>query len=171
MKKLDWKAVRQFVSGFLKYRFLAVQRVHVVNATTLMVNLDAAPRLPFGVATVESHTTGGWVRVQRLNDGLYVDGRKVILHLSELPKIRKSLKGYELRYELMGKPVLNANILDALYENTHLIPEDWKRDEAGKVRFIYFWETTYRDSDADILCVRGLYFFSGMWKLDYGWFL
>lgn len=172
MKNLDWKAIGQVVNKFLG------RRVRVVNATTIMVNLDATPRLPFNRSVIESHTTGGWVKVQRLKDGLYVDGRKVILHISDLPKIRRSMKGYEFRYELTGKPlqvlqgnpVLNANILDALYGNTNMIPEDLKKDEAGKVRFNYFWETVYRDPDVNILCVRGLYFLGGEWKRDYGWF-
>lgn len=174
MKNPDWKAVRQFFLEFFKHRFLAVQRIRVVNATTLMVNLDAAPKLPFGGATVESHTTGGWVRVQRLNDGLYVDGRKVALYLSEQlferRKGRMLIRSYEFRYELTGKPVLNANILDALYENINMIPEDYKRNEADKIRFICFWETIYRDPYADVRLVRGLYFLGGIWRCDYNWF-
>lgn len=208
MKKLDWKAIGQFVSVLVNLfalirdtltkvgvgieilpwllnegkeafvtefleplgaKFLTIQRVRVVNATTIMVNLDVAPGLPFGGATVESHTGGGWVKVQRRKDGLYVDGRKVVLHLSERQKGGRVLKGYELRDELTGKPVLNANVLDALYENPHLIPEDWKKDEAGNIRYIFFWGTIFRSPGPDGLCVRDLYFGGGTWRRSCGW--
>ena len=101
-----------------------------------------------------------------------MDGRKVVLHLSKRQQNGKWLRGYELCDELTGKPVLNANILDALYENTHLIPEDWKRDEKGNIRYIYFWGTIYRS--ADRLFVRSLCFDRGGWGrrcdwLDRGW--
>jgi hypothetical protein len=162
-----------FVAEFLEplgAKFLATQRIRVVNATTIMVNLDVAPRLPFDGATVESHIGSGWVKVQLRKDGLYVDGRKVILYLSERQKSGGSLKGYELRDELTGKPVLNANLLDALYENTHLVPEDWKRrDEAGNIRFICFLATTYRNPGVVGLCVRYLYFFDGAWSRGCSW--
>ena len=158
----------------LRKKILAVRRVRVVDETTILVNLDAVPRLPFGVATVESHTGTGVVQVQRLNDGLYVCGRKVVLYpsenLSELQKGRRLIRAYDFRYEESGKPVLNANILDALYENTHLFPEEYKKDELGKIRFICLQETVYRDPCVDVLCVRGLYFLNGTWRRDYSWF-
>ncbi|HEY4507246.1 MAG TPA: hypothetical protein VJH71_03780, partial [Candidatus Paceibacterota bacterium] len=114
-------------------------RVITLNSTTIAVNLAATPKLPFNGAEVEQHIGEGWAIVEKRTDGLYVNGRKVALHLSKRQQNGKSLKGYDLRDELTGKPVLNANLLDALADNTHLIPEDWKKDENDNTRYIFFW--------------------------------
>lgn len=140
-----------------------------VSDTAINVNLGFSPKLPFDGAEIEKHDGTGWAPVERHTDGLYVDGRKVILHLSKRQQGSKWIKGYELRDELSGKPVLNANILDALYENPHLIPEDWKRDEKGNVRYIFFWGTIFRDPGTVSLYVRYLCFHGGSWGRDYFW--
>ncbi len=139
-----------------------------LNETTIAVNLAATPNLPFNEAKIEKHIGEGWVIVEKRPDGLYISGRKVIIHLSKRQRGAKSLGGHELRDELTGKPVLNSNILDALYGNPHLIPEDWKKDENGNTIYIFFWGTLYRDSDVN-LYVRCLYFFGGRWYRLYGW--
>ena len=137
-------------------------RVITINETTIVVNLGATPKRPFRGAEVDQHSGKGWVIVEKRADGLYVDGRKVILHLSKRQCGDKWLRGHELRKELMGKPVLNANLLDALYRNTHLTPEDWKG------RYVFFWGTIYRGSGG--LYVRYLCFFGvGGWRSEYGW--
>ena len=143
-------------------------RVMTINSTTIAVNLAATPKLPFNGAEVEQHIDDGWAIVEKRTDGLYVNGRKVALHLSKRQLNGRSLKGYDLREELTGKPVLNANLLDALVDNPHLIPEDWKKDEQGNTRYIFFWATVYRRSGGD-LYVRCLYFDVGMWRRGYGW--
>lgn len=145
-----------------------------VSETAINVNLGFSPRLPFDGAQIESPLGSGWAPVEKRADGLYVDGRKVILHLSKRQQGSKWIKGYDLRDELSSKPVLNANILDALYENPHLIPEDWKKDEQGNTRYIFFWGTIYRRAGGR-LCVRYLCFSDGrlcrfyFW-LDVGWY-
>ncbi len=135
---------------------------------TIIVNLGAAPKLPFNGAEVASHIGEGWAIVEKRPDGLYMNGRKVVLHLSRRQQDGKSLKGYGLREELTGKPVLNANLLDALADNPHLIPEDWKKDGQGNTRYVFFWGTIYR-SAGGFLCVRCLYFSDGAWDRDYYW--
>src|SRR3989344_3368272 len=116
-----------FVEEFLKplgEQFLANQRVIVVDDTTIRVNLGAPPMLPFDGATVETNKGGGWVTVQKRADGLYVDGRKVILNRSERQKDGKVVRGYALRDEVTNLPVLHPNIMDALCEySSHLIPD------------------------------------------------
>lgn len=140
-----------------------------INATTIVVNLGAAPGLPLNGAEVVTHEGDGWAIVEKRADGqLYVNGRKVVLYLSRRQKSGKWLKGHDLREELTGKPVLNANLLDALFGNPHLIPEDWKKDEQGNTRFIYFWGTVYRDASG-FLYVRYLYFRDGVWDRLYSW--
>ena len=162
--------VRQIILGQAVIKPVAedATREITLNETTIVVNLGAAPKLPFNGAEVESHAGEGWAIVEKSPDGLYVNGRKVVLHLSRRQQNGKSLKGYELREELTGKPVLNANLLDTLADNSHLIPEDWKKDEQGNTRYIFFWGTIYRSSRGH-LCVRYLYFHVGMWDRYYDW--
>jgi len=145
-----------------------VLRVIKINETTIVVNLGAVPKLPFDGATMEQHIGEGWAIVEKRSDGLYVSGRKVALHLSKRQQNGKWLKGYDLCEELTGKPVLNANVLDALYDNPHLIPEDWKKDEWGNIRYIFFWGTIYRNASGR-LYVRDLCFFDGAWHRRCAW--
>lgn len=162
--------VREFLLGQMRMTPISedATRFITLNETTIVVNLGASPTLPFNGATVENHIGKGWVIVEKRPDGLYINGHKVSLHLSKRQMCGKWLKGHELREELTGKPVLNANILDALYQNPHLIPEEWKKDEDGNIRYIFFWGTIYRASD-DRLCVRCLCFHGGAWYRDYSW--
>ncbi len=145
-----------------------VARTITINETTIAVNLGAVPKPPFDGTEVEQHIGKGWSIVEKRTDGLYVDGRKVILHLSKRQKNGKLLKGHELREELTGKPVLDANIFDALLSNLHLIPEDWKKDENDNTRYIFFWGTIYRNSDRPLF-VRYLFFLGGKWRSNYYW--
>ncbi|MEK7560130.1 MAG: hypothetical protein AAB522_02430 [Patescibacteria group bacterium] len=163
--------VREFLLGQISFKPISEDhsRFITINETTITVNLGASPNLPFSGAEVAEHVGEGWVIVEKRLDGLYINGRKVVLHLSKRQKDGKRLKGHELREELTGKPVLNANILDALYQNPHLIPEEWKKDENGNIRYIFFWGTIYRDSGSG-LCVRYLCFDVGVWCRSYGWF-
>ncbi len=141
-------------------------RTITINDTTIAVNLGAAPNLPFNGAEIEKHV-GGWSILEKRADGLYLDRKKVVLFLSKRQKNGKWLKGYELREKLTGKPVLDANILDALLANQHLI-EDWKKDENGNTLHVFFWGTIYRDPSDDLF-VRFLYFSVGEWLSGYYW--
>ena len=143
-------------------------RVVTINETTIAVNLAATPKLPFDGARVELHIGDGWVVVEKQTDGLYVGGCKVVLYVSKRQRNNKYIGGHELREELTGKPVLNANVFDALIKNSHLIPEDWKKDENGNIRYIFFWATVYRDSGGN-LYVRYLYSRGGEWRSDFHW--
>ena len=162
--------IKAVLEGVAKIKPITEEATRVVTLgpTTIVVNLAASPKLPFNGAEVESHIGEGWVIVEKRTDGLYVNGRKVVLRLSRRQQNGKSLKGYELREELTGKPVLNANVLDALCDNPHLIPEDWKKDERGNTRYIFFWGTIYRYSSG-FLYVRCLYFHDGTWHRLYFW--
>src|SRR5205807_6458708 len=104
-----------------------------------LVDLDADPFIPKGWSVPEGcHQKGG----------IFTWGAsKVSLYLSESQKEGKWTEGKELRKDLAGKPVFNANLLDYLLKNPHLIPEEWND------QFVFFWGTIYRVSD-DGLCVR-----------------
>ena len=150
--------VRAVLSGTAKIKPVNedANRFVTLNETTIAVNRGAAPNLPFNGAVVEQHVGEGWSILEKRADGLYLDWKKIVLFLSKRQKNGKWLKGYELREELTDKPVLNANILDSILINTHLIPEDWKKDENGNIRYVFFWGSIFRNSGRG-LCVRGLY--------------
>ena len=101
---------------------------------------------------VEEHKKGGKLEWNPKNISLY---------LSENQK-KDWIKGNELREELKGKPVLNANVLDYLLAHPELIPEEWK----GK--YVFFWGTIYRDSDGS-LNVRYLGWNGERWNWSFNW--
>ncbi len=127
------------------------------------IDCDAAPFVPDGWK-VEEHKKGGQ---------LDFDASQVLFYLADGQKGSKSIVGNKLRTELKDQPVLNANVLDYLLANPDLIPEDWKVDESGNTRYIFFWGTVYRSSDGD-LYVRYLFWRGGRWHwsnlwLGYSW--
>lgn len=123
-----------------------------------LVDSDADPFIPKGWS-VESHQKGG---------KFIFDPSKIDFYLSKKQKKGSYIKGNDLRKELEGKKVLNANILDYLLAHPRLIPDEWKKDENGYMRYIFFWGTIYRDSDGGLF-VRYVYFFGGAWLWSYGW--
>lgn len=120
--------------------------------TKHIINLDAEPRVPYDGWTVEEHKKGGQ---------LEWNPAKVKLFLHKKQE-GGSIEGNKLRKELVDHQVYNANLLDYLLDNPHLIPEEWK----GKA--VCFWGTIYRSSVGN-LCVRGLVWGGGHWKQDNYW--
>lgn len=134
-------------------QLLQVQRGYAeMKLIKHVIDCDANPFVPDGWK-VEEHQKGGQ---------LVWDASKVQLYLSDGQKNGKVIEGNKLRKELAGKPVLNANVLDHLLANPHLIPEEWK----GKV--IFFWGTIYRNSGG-CLYVRCLRWGGDRWDWSYGW--
>lgn len=134
-------------------------------------DLGADPYLPDGWK-VEEHKKGTVAKLERKGNDLYLDGKKIEFWLSSEQK-RSVITGNILRAKLKGKPVLNANLLEHLLKNPHLIPETWKKDENGDTRYIFFWGTVYRDTVGS-LCVRYLYWRGDEWRwicrwLGYDW--
>ncbi|MFH1226099.1 MAG: hypothetical protein V1684_02370 [bacterium] len=122
-----------------------------------LIDCDADPFIPKGW-TLEEHKKGGQFQF---------DPTKIELFLSQKQQKGEVIEGNKLREELMGKPVLNANVLEYLLVHPELIPEEWK----GK--WIYFWGTIYRNSGGN-LCVRCLRWRGSQWFwhddwLGYGW--
>jgi len=137
-------------------RFLAGNAEVVVK--NHVIDCDKQPYLPDGWE-VAGHTRGGQ---------LVWDASKVQLYLSDNQQNGKSIEGNKLRKELANKPVLNANVLDYLLANPHLIPEEWKADGNGNTRYIFFWGSIYRRSNGD-LCVRCLYWGGDGWRWSRYW--
>lgn len=108
-------------------RFLRGDTEVVIKTHT--IDCDANPYVPDGWK-VEEHIKGGefcW------------NPDKVELYLCDEQK-GGVIEGNKLRKLLKGKPVLNACVLDYLFANPQLIPEEWR----GKS--VFFWGTIYRDS-------------------------
>lgn len=154
LRQFDLGAVRSVLAGYSEIKPIE----HVINC-------DADPFTPSGW-TVESHTKGGQ---------FVFDPAKIKLYLSpnqqDSEQDSEVIEGNKLRKELANELVLNANVLDYLLKNPQLIPEDWKKDEKGNTRFIFFWGTIYRGSSGGLcgLCVRCLCFSGGRWHWDYDW--
>jgi hypothetical protein len=140
-------------------QLLKVQLGHAeVKLVEHVIDLDADPFVPNGWK-VEKHDKGGSFKW---------DAAQVQLFLSANRAEGTSVKGHALREQLAGKPTFNANLLDYLLKNPHLIPEAWKQDEQGRTRYIFFWGTIFRSSDGG-LYVRCLYWFDGRWRWGSLW--
>lgn len=135
---------------------------HEIKGIEHVIDCNAQPFIPDG-SKVEEHQQGGMVKF---------DATKTDFYLSKKQK-GGTIEGNKLHKELEGKKVMNANVLDYLLANPKAIPDDWKQDEKGNTRYIFFWGTIYRYSHGN-LCVRCLYWGVGRWYwsfywLDYGW--
>jgi hypothetical protein len=119
---------------------------------SITLNTDATPFVPSNMSLQgegTEHCGMGVVTLENSEDGqLYANGVKVELYISSNQKGGDdSIRGYELAKELKDEPTLNARILDALYENQWLIPDDWGYDGP-----VYFWATKFRDK-AKRICI------------------
>jgi hypothetical protein len=110
------------------------------------IDLDIIPSIP-GFYSVAEHKKGGKWKY---------DPTKIGFYLSDKQRGGK-INGNDLRKELEGQPVMNANLLDFYLKNEHFIPSEWK----GKT--IPFWGTTYY---SDGLYVRCLYY-GNHWDWNY----
>lgn len=130
-----------------------------------IIDCDAKPFEPSGLTVApESDQLPNRVRGQ-----LVFDSTNIKLHLSSNQQGGKYIGGEKLKKELalVWEPMLPANVLDFYLANHHLIPDEWKKDERGNIRFIFFWGTIYRGAGG-LLYVRFLYFDDGRWYSDYG---
>jgi len=132
-----------------------------INVVEHVIDCDADPFNPWTKDgwTVEEHQKGGQWKF---------DAKEIELFLSGNQKGDKYVEGNKLRKELAKKPVFNANVLDYLLANPHLIPEEWKQDEQGNTRYIFFWGTVYRDR-LGRLYVRCLSWDDGRWDWGSRW--
>jgi hypothetical protein len=138
-----------------------------IKPASITVDLGAKPRLPFDGAIVESHIGEGVVTLEKRENGLlYMDGRNISLTLSKSQLKNNYVRGYEVRDELMGEPLLNANILDALYQNPQLIPWYWEKAPSRHISHNFFWGTIFRNSQ-HYLYVRELFLDHRGWCSTY----
>ena len=131
---------------FFRQQEIELSDEHIINCNT-------DPIVPEGWA-VEEHQWGGKIP--------WRNAAKVYLHVSGRQNSSEWHRGHNLRIELEGEPVLNANVLDYLLENPFLIPESWKGN------CVFFWGTIYRFRD-NMLLVRCLYWKNNGWSSNCGW--
>lgn len=166
----DWtnEEIKRLCEGDILTRVRgALRGTHEIKPIDHVLDLATIPGLPFNGATIVEHQGTGIVRLERREDDLYLDGKKIELHLS--PKQKKgTIGGNDLRKYLEGKPVLGAAVLDYLLAHPELIPDSWKVNEAGNTLYIFFWGTIYRGADGH-LYVRYLCWFDERWVSDYYW--
>ena len=117
------------------------------------IDCDAPPFVPEGWFGYEKHRKGGQ---------LAWDPTKIALWLSEDQRNHGLAAGEAIRSELAGKPVLNANVLDYLLANQHLIPKELEQV------YVLFWGTEYYDLFGK-LCVRYLYKSGARWYWSSEW--
>jgi hypothetical protein len=141
----------------------------VVHHRIHEIDCDAEPNMAFATELHPDH--GTWSLVEHLKGGtLEWDSSKVgfwTMPEQHDKKFGKRPTGEIIRGKLNeeGKMVLNANVLDFLLKNWHLIPKWWK----GKR--IIFWGTIYRRQHKghyDYLAVRCLDFKGDPWN-PWGW--
>ncbi|MEK7105931.1 MAG: hypothetical protein AAB895_01060, partial [Patescibacteria group bacterium] len=102
---------------------------HQIKNTKGAIDCDEAPHVPYDL-TIEDHQKCGVIKFSF---------SKVKRYLSNKQK-EGTISFKNLRQELSGKKILNANVLDYLLANQERIPADWREGR------IFFLGTTYRDS-------------------------
>lgn len=124
-----------------------------------LIDSTEQPSIPYDGWTIESHDTS----LEK------VDVSNLTLYLDKGQKGDSYIEGDKLRERLKNKPVLNATVLDYLWEHQDLIPESWKeKTKGGYTKYIYFWGTLYRSS-LDLLYVRCLCWGGEAWIRSCGW--
>ncbi|MFA5024863.1 MAG: hypothetical protein WC523_08035 [Patescibacteria group bacterium] len=95
------------------------------------IDCNVTPHTPYNY-TIKEHQTGGLIK--------FIPSQ-ISLYASKEQAGYLTISGYELWEEVKKLPVLNANVLDYLWNNKNLIPEEWKD------KIIYFWGTIYDSKD------------------------
>ena len=151
--------------------FKNTQRIRLTgNKNLIWVNLDAPLKLPFDGAEPkpDQNAPSGWVKVELKKGSLYVDGKKIVAHLDEGQKDGKVMQGHKLAEAPTGKSVEHPNILDALLELPHLVPDELKKDGLGRTIYLYFWAVKFRDRDGGLYVRYGCWD-GGAYRSDFRW--
>lgn len=115
-----------------------------------VIDCDAAPFIPYDTWKVQKHQKDGQFKF---------DASQIDLAFQK----NGDKDGHKFRKEFARKPVLNANVLDHLLANQHLIPEHWKGKNDQKVTYVVFWGTVYRELPSNNLYVRSLCWDGARW--------
>ena len=123
-----------------------------------VIDLDADPS---SIVSVTDSVVSKWQFVRHRRIGSFAwDPQKVRLHYCSGQNSSNMISGFDLWKELVYEHVLNANVLDYLFENQVLISEEWKRYYE-----VYFWGTMYQDDRSPpSLGVRCLVWHHDKWE-------
>lgn len=143
-----------------------------ISDTAIEVDLDLRLKVPLEAAIPLWGDPLGKVKVERIEENLYVEGKKVILYTHFGQKGESCIEGDSLNSDLEGVLTLHSNILDALLQNQHLIPEYWKVGTGSEALEIFFWKNTFYFSNPDVcsgVFARCIYRYNGSWRHKYVW--
>src|SRR3989344_3201516 len=150
-----------FLNKVAELRIRLIRRVRFTeDKNVVWVNLEAPPKLLYDWK-VEENTGGGWVKVERLDTGTYVDGKKVVLYQPrEEGPFTHIVWGETAKELLRNKKVMHSNILDVLLEYPHLVHDDLKKKQRNNsTSSVLFWATIFSADDrgrGGIKFVRGM---------------
>ena len=107
---------------------------------------------------IKKHAGEGLLELEPTRLQLYLSSNQQGM-VSQPKRFPSLSEGYAATRELVGKkmtgrdllkeleenkiPVMNTCVLDYLLAHPELIPENWKKDEKGDARNIFFWGTIY----------------------------
>jgi hypothetical protein len=138
-----------------------------VSSTEIQVNLGMRPRFqPAYRSYIPSSQVSGLVSVENRDGDLYVDNRKIELIATQ--DQRCGSIGRNVLSELEGRQLLHPNIIDALLQNTHLIPENWKPTKKLHRTNIFFSAVQF-SSHGRQGYIRLLYWHEGSWCNAFKW--
>lgn len=140
------------------------------------VDFDAQPELKASTIGLEEVRVtnkckvAGKTLVEKRKDGLlYVNGKKVILHLPLVH--RNSQVGADAAQKAVEtKVVLSACLMDFLASNQEFIPDGWRSDGRDYPTVIFFWGSLYQEWNKRLgWCdyVPHLHFKDGKWEKGY----
>lgn len=123
-------------------------RVLVIGKNTISVNLRFPYKQPFPLNCTMCHYFGAdRVEVQKRGEALYVDGQNI--------------ETYNVHKDPNDSKPLHPNILDALIEYDHLIPEKWVADSYHTQRFFFFRGVGFGQANDRTEGVRFLHIYNG----------
>ncbi|HEY4528415.1 MAG TPA: hypothetical protein VJJ48_01130, partial [Candidatus Paceibacterota bacterium] len=135
---------------------------HEIRPMDHVIDLSAPCNLPFDSAERVSPAKTGIVKLEKRDDDLYLDGKKIDLFRSAGQQGDSYIVGHELRKELEGKGGnVGGSILDKCVEHSELWPDSWKKDANGNTLNVFFWDDIFRDPSDGFLCVRCGYWSDG----------
>ncbi|MDO8562200.1 MAG: hypothetical protein Q7S05_05315 [bacterium] len=179
MRKLIALSLSMFLGGLagcVNVEIVEIERIRIINDLTIEVNLDAQPILILEGSKVANKPKGtGWVKVERRGEDLFVADKKVDLYVSERQKYGEWLYGYELRSEIERKSTLHPNVMDALWEHSHLVSDKYRKGQKGGIRYIVFWDVIFSYANfayiknVNSYYVRYFYWKDGVCHRDYLW--
>ncbi|MEK7520197.1 MAG: hypothetical protein AAB581_03090 [Patescibacteria group bacterium] len=142
-RRAGWtnRDVKRLTEGFTLEHILPIVRGYA-EVMPYTIDCDANPFVPYDWHVMEHRKMGlfEWdpTRIELFWSS---DQRASSFSIADSDKVRQ---------ELAEKVVLNANVLDWLLQNPHLIPDEWMQKVNGVSLHTYFWGTIYANAHGDL---------------------